>query len=122
VAAVPTLLQSPVSAFEAEWGYVADIFINIGGFVPFGLALSAFLASLGRIRRVWVATIVGGLLVSLTIEVLQFYLPTRNSDLTDVVTNTLGTGLGAVLWWKWVSRLIKRPTDGAAGTQQGKSA
>jgi len=107
--AVPTLLQSPLSAFEVEWSYVADIIINIGGFVPFGLVLSVFLASLGRFKRVATMTVAGGLMVSLTIEVLQFYLPTRNSDLTDVLTNTLGTWLGAVVWRRWVCQWIREP-------------
>jgi VanZ family protein len=122
--AVPTLLQSPLSAFEMEWGYVADIFINIGGFVPFGLALSAFLASLRRFKRVETMTVAGGLMVSLTIEVLQFYLPTRNSDLTDVLTNTIGTWLGAIVWQRWGCQLIREPIGASVGegTPRAKSS
>lgn len=100
-----TWLESPFRAFEAEQGYIKDILINIGGFAPFGFALSAFLASMGRIRRVSVWTVVGGLLVSLTIETLQAYLPTRNSDITDVLTNTLGTCSGAAIYSVWQRRL-----------------
>lgn len=102
-----TWFQSPSGAFEARWGYFEDMFINIGGFVPFGFALSALLAATGRIRRVGIWTVTGGLLVSLTIEILQVYLPTRNSDLTDVLTNTLGTVLGAAIYAAWRHRVTR---------------
>lgn len=100
-----TWLQSPLGAFEFRWGYVEDIVINIGGFIPFGFVLSAFLVSVGRVRKVAEWAILGGLFVSLTIEILQVYLPTRSSDLTDVLTNTLGTCLGAIIYAIWQHRL-----------------
>lgn len=100
-----TWLQSPLGAFEFRWGYAEDILINIGGFVPFGFAVSAFLVSAGRVRKVAVWAILGGLFVSLTIEILQVYLPTRSSDLTDVLTNTLGACLGATIYAIWQHRL-----------------
>ena len=42
------------------------------------------------------ATLVGGLL-SLTVEFLQYYIPRRDSSLTDVITNTTGSLLGALI-------------------------
>ncbi len=102
-----TWLESPRLAFEPRWGYLDDIVINIGGFVPFGFAFSLFLASTGRIRRVGAWAILGGLCVSLVIEILQVYLPTRNSDLTDVLTNTLGASLGAAIYALWQRRILR---------------
>jgi glycopeptide antibiotics resistance protein len=54
------------------------------------------------VKRVTAITVLVGFLVSLTIETLQAYLPTRDSDLTDVMTNTLGTWLGAMLYQAWL--------------------
>lgn len=102
-----TWLESPRLAYESGWGYFDDIVINIGGFIPFGFALSAFLASIGRVHRVRAWAIFGGLCVSLAIETLQVYLPTRNSDLTDVLTNTLGASLGAAIYALWRRRMIQ---------------
>jgi glycopeptide antibiotics resistance protein len=49
-------------------------------------------------RKTVLATIVLGAVFSLTIEVLQWYIPMRDSGTTDILTNTLGTALGAVLY------------------------
>jgi hypothetical protein len=98
VIARPTFLGSPWMSYEGAWDDVQDIVINVGGFVPFGFTLCALISLSARLRRVETITVFGGLAVSLAIEVLQAYLPTRNSDLTDVLTNTLGTWLGVMLY------------------------
>lgn len=96
-----TLLVSPRSAFEPTFAYFEDIVVNIFGFVPFGFTLRSALSARSRGRRANVLTIGAGLILSLTIESLQVFLPTRDSDLTDVLTNTLGTCVGVALyrWW-----------------------
>jgi len=47
-----------------------------------------------RVKRVALMAVFLGALVSLTIEILQSYLPTRDSGMTDIITNTLGTWVG----------------------------
>jgi hypothetical protein len=91
------ILKSPFAEFEANWLYAEDILMNIGGFVPVGFFLCAY-AGLGRshIRAVVWATLAGGLL-SLSIELLQALIPRRASGVTDILTNTLGAALGAML-------------------------
>lgn len=79
---------------RSYWGAVVK---NIIGFVPFGLCFCACLSA-HKVRRAALATVTLGALTSLTIEVLQAYLPTRDSGMTDIITNTLGTYAGAVAW------------------------
>jgi glycopeptide antibiotics resistance protein len=71
--------------------------VNIVGSIPLGFLLSAFLWSTTRSQRPVLAAILFGTLLSLTIELLQAYTPQRSSGMTDSITNTLGTALGAVL-------------------------
>lgn len=85
---------------------------NVAVFVPFGLFLSEFLASAKRLRLgrwLGLVTLVGfGL--SLTIECLQLLLHVGFFELTDLVMNTLGAFIGAVLAWlgrTLLKRMIK---------------
>ena len=96
-----TLYKSPWSAFQPTWGWVEDVLINVTGFIPFGFTLRALLWS-SAWKRAGGFAIFGGFLVSLMIEGLQAFLPTRDSDLTDVLTNTLGTWLGVSVHRQWI--------------------
>jgi len=90
-------LQLPWDAYYPAWSYWEDVALNIIGFIPFGL--SFYMCFLVRhIKRPAAMTILFGGAVSLIIEVLQKYLPTRDSDLTDFLNNTLGTALGVFLF------------------------
>jgi len=91
------LLEPPWTEFNTSWGYVKNVFINIAGFVPLGFFLYAYFSPMRRMRCAAVATVLLGSMLSLMIEVLQAHLPTRDSGFTDVITNTLGTGVGVVL-------------------------
>jgi VanZ family protein len=90
------ILQWPWDEYRPNRSYAVDIGVNIAGFVPLGFLLSAFLWSTTRSQRPVLKAILIGALISLTIELLQAYIPQRSSGMTDIITNTLGTTLGAV--------------------------
>jgi hypothetical protein len=91
-----------------QWSYWSDACINVAGFVPLGLL---FMARFSRERTtplVRAAVCALGLGISLFIEVVQYFLPTRDSSMTDVVTNTLGTTIGVGLYRPIVVRGVLR--------------
>lgn len=98
--------------FEFSRHYLKDVLINIAGFVPLGFFFFAFFSSVWPRRRSALITVCCGAAVSITIEVLQAYLPTRDSGMTDIITNTLGTAIGAGLYscaWILLQRAARRP-------------
>ena len=75
-----------------------DVCINIFGFVPFGFVFVAYLTWNRNARQSTIVTILFGAAISLTIEILQEYIPGRDSGILDVITNTFGTFLGVLLF------------------------
>jgi hypothetical protein len=98
----PQFLERPWDEFRRGWNYWKDVAINIAGFIPLGFCFSAYFSAIGGIKRATWLTIALGFSVSLTIEVLQAFLPTRDSGMTDLITNTSGTALGVILY-AWAS-------------------
>ena len=90
-------LKSPRREFMANWDYVNDVMRNIIGFIPLGLIVCAYFKCTQSRSRAIVSAILVGAMLSFTIEVLQFFVPPRYSGITDIITNTLGTALGAIL-------------------------
>ncbi len=90
-------LATPIKEYEARWGYWNDLLQNIVGFMPLGFLLCAYwIGTRSRGQAILFAVLSGGLL-SFTVEVLQYFIPRRNSGMTDIITNTLGTLFGALL-------------------------
>ena len=82
-----------------EKGVWWHLFYNVIGnciwFVPLGMLLPAIYRSyrkhMGRVVFI-------GLVVSTTIEILQFVFCTGVTDIDDVIFNTIGTAIGYILW------------------------
>ncbi len=102
-------LEVPWKEFNPTWSYVEDLLVNIGGFVPFGFVFCAYFSFVRHRKHTLSLTIFLGFAVSLTIEVLQSYIPTRSSGMTDLITNTAGTAIGAmILRWKITQATLSR--------------
>jgi hypothetical protein len=90
-------LESPASYWHGR-AYVSDIIMNILVFIPLGFL--AALVARNQITRYWPAFLVAVgaiLLCTFCIEIIQHYLPTRNSSVMDIVSNTVGGATGAWL-------------------------
>jgi VanZ family protein len=91
------LLESPRKEMMEDDNYVHDILVNIAGFVPLGFVICAYLECTRSQRQAIVYAILAAGILSFVIEVLQAYIPQRGSGVTDIITNTTGAALGAVL-------------------------
>ena len=90
------------NAFKLNGSNLRDLWINILGFVPLGFLLFLVFKSYSQplktsALRITILTVVGGTALSLFVEILQAYLPARNSSLSDLIFNSAGTGLGVIL-------------------------
>jgi hypothetical protein len=102
---------------------VIDVVVNLLGFIPFGFCATWLAwAALGGAREVAahgrilvaaaVAAVLAGVLLSLLIELVQVWLPTRDSSLLDLLMNGLGTAIGAAVFalrWRTPSARSRRP-------------
>jgi glycopeptide antibiotics resistance protein len=69
---------------------------NVAAFVPLGFGVAGLQASSGK--KIFVPAVLAGVVLSLIIETIQLGLPTRATDVDDVLFNTLGAALGAGLF------------------------
>jgi glycopeptide antibiotics resistance protein len=77
---------------------VMPIVANVLLFIPWGFLTFISLYNLERpTMQTYVLTILIGLSFSLAIEAWQYFLPTRVADVNDVIWNTTGATLGAIL-------------------------
>jgi glycopeptide antibiotics resistance protein len=71
--------------------------MNVLLFVPWGFFAFLLIDRPGRpAHRTYLLTLLVGLGLSLTIEAWQYFLPTRVTDVNDVIWNAAGAFLGAI--------------------------
>jgi len=93
------ILSAEWSGFKFNKIINEDNFINLLGFMPFGFILAATFIKLGGTfeKHYFLITIFFCFAVSLIIEIVQAWIPSRSSDLVDLILNTLGALIGSVI-------------------------
>ena len=86
--------------FDQDHPQGRQIILNILFFVPFGFLLSAVLNSfhIKSKKKIFLITIVAACLLSATIEFLQLILKLGFSEFDDVMDNTAGAAIGALIY------------------------
>jgi len=106
------VLDWPWREFHWSMGYLQDDVVNVTGLIPLGLFFCAYFARVQRRTRPVLAAILVGAMASLTIEVTQGWLPTRDSSCTDVITNISGTAIGALFYRLRVTQFLFAKFEG----------
>jgi hypothetical protein len=93
------ILELPWQDFRWNWSFVQDTIVNLLGFIPLGFFFTAFLlkASNWKKKIIYISMAATGFAISLAIELSQIYLPSRYSELDDVICNSVGTVLGILI-------------------------
>jgi len=92
------VLETPWSEFRRSQDFWGAVVKNIVGFLPFGFCFCAYFTLVRQARHPMLTTVLMGTATSLIIEILQAFLPMRDSGMMDIVTNTLGTLLGTLAY------------------------
>jgi hypothetical protein len=89
----------------------ADFLLNSAGFIPLGFIyfLRQYRASRKPVWQSAAASVAMGAALSLAVELMQVWLPTRDSSLADLVANTAGALMGAAGGILWVRYLPHHP-------------
>jgi glycopeptide antibiotics resistance protein len=108
-----TLYPSPWNCLFCDPNALADAIRNTLLFTPLGIALGLTGPSFVR------ALLIGGLF-SLLIESAQYFIPGRDANLSDIITNVAGCGVGYLLvasahLWLTPSETFSRKLSAAAG-------
>lgn len=94
---------SPFAFLEGGWPRywtAFDLVVNVLSYLPFGFLLTLALARLpGRFTPLVLATLIA-VAVSLTLECIQVFLPSRVPSNVDLGCNSVGAFIGAVLAYR----------------------
>jgi glycopeptide antibiotics resistance protein len=113
--ALTCLIQnSCFSQRRALWFVLIDVIGNVVVFIPLGFGLAGALHQT-NLRQTFRLATLGGFGLSLLIELSQLAIPSRTTDVDDLIFNTLGAAIGALgfvlLWQSGRSKLSKAVGD-----------
>ena len=85
----------------AEWNrYIfRDVVLNVLIYIPLGTAAFLVFVRRASAATAFVAAVALGLAFCVSIELIQAYVPGRDTSFSDIECNTLGTVAGAALAW-----------------------
>jgi VanZ family protein len=94
------VLSSRGNHLKMNKGFFGDVIINFVGFLPLGFIVAAALYHIANtfLRQHFVMAIVFCFLTSLSIEIAQAWLPSRSSQMLDLMLNTVGGFGGAAIF------------------------
>jgi hypothetical protein len=103
-------LSMTLSIWNFSRSSIKDIFLNLVGFIPFGFVLSATLIKIGGTfeKNDVLITVVLCFTVSLMIEIVQAWIPLRYSRMLDLILNTLGALIGAIMYRFFMVRIYSK--------------
>lgn len=86
---------------------------NILLFMPFGFGAAALLRNRpGRLRRAAAGVLLSSLSLSAMVETLQLFVSARDPSLADIVANSAGALLGALIFYRWGESILSYPVFG----------
>lgn len=98
------VLEPPWRIQQYNRSFWKDVSVNILGFIPFGFAMNGWIwmRKNGECKgpSAILLVVLLGAGISLFIELLQVYLPTRDTSLIDFINNIMGTYIGALSYRK----------------------
>ena len=98
---------------ESQPSYLSikEVGANVALFIPLGFGLAQAVSSppyldsrrrtLGRALVPFLVTLGLSFAVTLSVESLQIFLPSRSAAYSDLIANTTGGGIGYGLWWQF---------------------
>ncbi len=94
-----TFLSAPWHNFNPNKSFFVDAILNLIGFIPLGTVTYCWLRQSHLLPSRYETTgiVVFCFSLSLSMEILQAWLPNRSSSLLDLSLNTLGAWLGVLL-------------------------
>lgn len=96
-----SILTLPWFEFHLNLNYLLDVLINILGFIPLGFILTLYLSWVLDMndKIAYICAIAIGVTLSLAIEIVQVFIPVRNSSTGDLILNSLGTAIGMMIFY-----------------------
>lgn len=85
-----------------------DASINVAAYIPLGILVSFSLHPILPRRWSWLLALFAGAALSLSMESIQYFIPSRVTSLLDLLTNTLGTLIGAAIGATLIPAFLER--------------